>query len=73
MKEQIFNEIFKRVKLTGTQSVSSSQGLRERENGELLLMDIASVSQDEKSSGNGQWYIRVNVLNTTNIFKWSQW
>ena len=32
-------------------------------------MDIASVSQDEKSSGNGQWYIRVNVLNTTNIFK----
>lgn len=37
MKEQIFNEIFKRVKLTGTQSVSSSQGLRERENGELLL------------------------------------
>ena len=54
MKEQIFNEIFKRVKLTGTQSVSSSQGLRERENGELLLMDIASVSQDEKSSGNGQ-------------------
>lgn len=37
MKEQIFNEIFKRVKLIGTQSVSSSQGLGERENGELLL------------------------------------